>query len=94
MQTQALQLEGDSRGQRSRPLPDIVVAAHCGDRRQLAQLREHLGGTNVAGMDEMLRARQRLQGLRAQQAMRVRNHTDPKHGMQLRARSASAALVV
>ena len=49
---------------------------------ELEGLRLHLLH-DVAGMDEMLRARQRLQRLWAQQAMSIRDHPDPKHGQLL-----------
>src|ERR1039458_180935 len=54
----------------------VGVAAHCGDRRNLAQLFEYRNVAHVAQMEDALDAFQSALDLRAEEAVGVADYTD------------------
>ena len=72
-QVERVPAEFDKLGKRHTrdPGPSIVITAHHGQRRQLAQAVQHVGATNVTGVENMVHAAQRAQGLRPQQPVGV-----------------------
>ena len=57
----------------TRPWPVVVVTAHRGDRRDLAQALENPVTADVAGMHDPVASLQRRDRLVAQQAVRIRH---------------------
>ena len=73
----------------------VVVAAHGGDGRHLAQLVEHPRLRDVAGVDDQVDAVEQLQHLRGEGGqvvahVRVGDHADPHRPVAARAQSPIA----
>ena len=64
---------------RARPVLPIVVAAHDRDGGHRAQSGQDFGVPDVPGMHDVVAAGEKIDRLRAQQPMRVRNQSDPCH---------------
>src|SRR4029450_5260045 len=61
------------------PFAGVNVSSDRGDGRNLAKRVNDLGPPDVAGMDDVIDARQASFGLGPQQAVRVRNDSDSEH---------------
>jgi len=59
-----------------RPIGGVHIALDRDHGGDAAEVRDDLGPADVAGMDDMGDAGQALLSLGAQQAVRVRNHSD------------------
>jgi len=71
MQLVAMYLQCRRRGPSYRPGFVIDVASHDGHRRDLLELREEGAVADIACMDEPIYARQRIDHVRSQDAVRV-----------------------
>jgi len=80
------ELERDRGGIARRPVGGVHIAADGGHRRDPAECRDDLGPADVAGMDDVGHAGEVLLRLGAQQAVRVRNDSDPHGGKSCRIR--------
>jgi len=75
-------LEGFRFGEIAGPRLPINVASHGLDRRQGTQGVEDRGFADVPAVNDQLRATERLERLRPEEPVGIRNHTDaaPSHG--------------
>ena len=81
-------LDRGRRRQRLGPSSVIGVAAHGRHRRDASERLEHVGPTDVAGMEDALHPGQRVQRLGTQQAVRVGDQPHPRHSAHSRPRAA------
>jgi hypothetical protein len=63
----------------SRPVADIDVPSDRSDRRNPAEPGNDLWPTDITGVDDMRHAGELLLNLRAQQAVGIRDDSNPKH---------------
>ena len=63
-----------------RPLALVVVATHCGDRRDACQLFDDAWLADVAGMNDVVAAFEEGSDFGPQQSVRVRQQSDPQPG--------------
>jgi hypothetical protein len=73
------------------PGPSIVVAAYRMHRRYSAQACDYRGSPDVARMNDLGNARERLQRFGSQQTMRIRDQSDPVHSPILYCRADTPA---